>query len=210
MIGVERISKRYGATQALAPTSFEVAAGDALVLLGPSGSGKTTLLRLIAGLELPDEGRILLDGKPASDAARALPAHKRGIGFVFQNVALWPHLTAAQNITFALGSVKREDREARLAGVVEQMGLKGLERRYPGQLSGGEAKRVALARALAGNPRRLLLDEPLAHLDQAARSAMLSLLQGIIACRSTTVLYVTHDDAEARQVCARHLHISGE
>jgi iron(III) transport system ATP-binding protein len=180
--------------------SLEVAAGEAIVVLGPSGCGKTTLLRLIAGLEIPDSGEIWLAGAQAAVAGRSLmPAHERGIGFVFQDLALWPHLTVQRNLNFVLASVKmpRADRAARALEVLKLVRIEQLSSRYPHQLSGGEQQRVALARALVGRPRVLLLDEPFSSLDPELRDALRSELARLQRTLRVTTVYVSHDQGDA-------------
>jgi iron(III) transport system ATP-binding protein len=180
--------------------SLEVASGDAVVILGPSGCGKTTLLRLIAGLEVPDSGEIWLAGAQAAGAGRSLmPAHERGIGFVFQDLALWPHLTVQRNLNFVLESVKvpRVERPAKALEALKLVRIEQLSSRYPHQLSGGEQQRVALARALVGQPRVLLLDEPFSSLDPELRDALRSELARLQRALYLTTVYVTHDQADA-------------
>jgi iron(III) transport system ATP-binding protein len=210
MIVVQSVSKRYGNVQALADVSFEVSSGKSLVILGPSGSGKTTLLRLIAGLETPDAGEIYLDGRLVSDRSRIMPPHLRGIGFVFQAPALWPHMTLAQNIRFAIRAMSRRQAGARVDELLHQMDLAGLGSRYPNQVSGGEARRAALARALAAQPAFLLMDEPLINLDADLKERMISLLQSLVSRMSTTFLYVTHDSGEAARISEHSLLLRGK
>jgi len=208
MIALHHLSKRYGAVQALKPTSLVLPAGSRTVLQGPSGSGKTTLLRLIAGLERPSTGEIHLGGDLAGNPAWLQPPHSRDIGFVFQNPALWPHLTVAQNVAFGLlGRPKREIAQ-RVGDILATMELDGLEKRYPSQISGGEARRTAIARTLVTRPRRLLLDEPFGALDALTRERLnLELLQVWEASRKTVVM-VTHDIREAVLLSDRVLVIS--
>jgi iron(III) transport system ATP-binding protein len=165
MITVRQVTKYYGQTKALEEVSLSHNSLDPLIILGPSGGGKTTLLRLIAGLEMPDSGEIYLENCLASDPGWLLPPHRRGIGFVFQSSALWPHMTVADNILFGVNHVPKDEARDRLNGLLESTGLKGLEGRYPDELSGGEARRVAIARCLAPRPKILLMDEPLINLD---------------------------------------------
>lgn len=207
MILLESVSKRYDATPAVDGVSFRVCARDRVALLGPSGSGKTTLLRLIAGLELVDAGRILLSGRLASAPGRGVAPHKRGVGLVFQSPALWPHMTVAQHLLFALDRTTGLATRQRLSELAEQTGLTPLLHRYPHQLSGGEARRVALARTLAPRPGILLLDEPLTNLDDVSRDALLALIREHLDQGGATLLYVTHDEAEARGVAQRILRL---
>jgi len=168
-IELKNISKRFGGVSALEDINFTVNDGELLALLGPSGGGKTTALRLIAGLEMPDEGGIFIRGVQVS----GVPPQRRNIGFVFQNYALFKTMTVFKNIAFGL-KIKKWDKariQARVAELVALLELNGLEDRYPHQLSGGQKQRVAIARALAGNPDVLLLDEPFAAVDAQIRQA---------------------------------------
>ncbi|MBP7221568.1 MAG: ATP-binding cassette domain-containing protein, partial [Ruminococcus sp.] len=167
-------------------------------LLGPSGSGKTTILRMIAGLENPDSGEIVIDGKVVND----IPASKRGIGFVFQNYALFRYMTVFDNIAFGLKIQKKSKKfiKERVNELVKLIGLEGLEKRYPSQLSGGQKQRVAFARALAPNPNLLLLDEPFAAIDAKVRQELRSWLKDMIERLGVTSIFVTHDQSEAIEV----------
>ncbi len=200
LLSLTNVTKRFASHQAVDSVSLEVVAGDAIVILGPSGCGKTTLLRLIAGLEVPDSGEIWLAGAQAAGAGRSMmPAHERGIGFVFQDLALWPHLTVRRNLNFVLESVKmpRADRAARAFEALKLVRIEQLSSRYPHQLSGGEQQRVALARALVGQPRVLLLDEPFSSLDPELRDALRRELARLQRTLQVTTVYVTHDQGDA-------------
>jgi iron(III) transport system ATP-binding protein len=199
-LSIKNVTKRFGAHQALNDVSLEVAAGEVAVILGPSGCGKTTLLRLIAGLDLPDSGEVWLAGRQVSGPYRSLvPAHDREIGFVFQDLALWPHLTVRKNLEFVLESanVPRSDRLLRAHDALTLARVDGLAHRFPHELSGGEQQRVALARALVGRPRLLLLDEPLSSLDPELRSALRTELVSLQRASNVTTVYVTHDREDA-------------
>lgn len=197
----ENISKKFGAHQALHDVSFSIRKGEFFSLLGPSGCGKTTLLRLLAGFELPDSGRILLDGQ---DITR-LPPNKRPVNTVFQNYALFPHLTIWENIAFGLRIAKRPERE--IKDEVEKMltliELNKEAHKTPDQISGGQKQRVAIARALVNHPQILLLDEPLAALDLKLRQKMLLDLDRIHDEVGITFIFVTHDQTEAMAVSDR-------
>jgi thiamine transport system ATP-binding protein len=195
MLRVEDVTVRFGAKLALDDVTLEVADGEVVTVLGPSGSGKSTLLRVIAGLQQPDAGRVLLEGR---DLAR-VPPHRRGIGLVFQDHALFHHRDVRGNVDFGLRmrGDSPTDRSARVHEVLELVGLAGYERRSIATLSGGEQQRVALARALAPEPRVLLLDEPLGSLDRRLRDRLLEELEGIFDALRVTALYVTHDRSEA-------------
>ena len=199
-LGVTNVTKRFGSHLALDGVSLEVAVGDAVVILGPSGCGKTTLLRLIAGLEMPDSGEIWLTGTKVADRGRRIVApHQRGIGFVFQDLALWPHMTVWKNLEFVLGSVTtaRAERAERIHEALNLVRIEPLSARYPHELSGGEQQRVALARALVGQPRLLLLDEPLSSLDPELRTALRAELARLQRDLRVTMVYVTHDRDDA-------------
>ena len=205
MIRVVELAKRFGGVPAVAGVSFHLAAQETLAILGPSGRGKTTLLRLIAGLEIPDAGEIYLDGQLASRPGWALEPHRRGIGFLFQTPTLWPHMTVAQNILFGLHRLPRLAARERLQELLRQMELANLAHRFPYQISGGEARRVSLARTLAPQPPILLMDEPLINLDPALKHRLLQLIQETGRRQPATLLYVTHDRREAAQVSRNSL-----
>ncbi|KQM81314.1 ABC transporter ATP-binding protein [Agromyces sp. Leaf222] len=192
---VSDIGLDYNGVPALADTDLHVHAGEFFTLLGPSGSGKTTLLRIIAGLLDPARGTLHIDG---TDVTRT-PTQKRDIGFVFQNYALFPHLTVAENIEYGLKvrKIPGAKRAARVAEMVDLVALGGFADRYPAQLSGGQQQRVALGRALAQNPRVLLLDEPLGALDRGLREELGAEVRRIQQESNTTAVYVTHDQEEA-------------
>lgn len=176
---------------------------NALGLLGASGSGKTMTLRCIAGLEKPDKGRIVLNGRVLFDSEKGIdiPCRKRKIGFVFQNYALFPNMTVEENIGFALERLGKRQREGKVAKMIEMIRLQGMEKRYPSQLSGGQQQRVALARALAIEPEALLLDEPFSALDNHLRSQMCKQLTEILSDYKGVTVFVTHDMEEAYRVC---------
>lgn len=193
------LSKRFidGALPVVNGLSFEVAEGETFALLGPSGCGKTTALRLIAGFERADSGTITLGGQTLTDVGVHLPAERRGIGFVFQDYALFPHLTVRNNVRFGLQHLPRAERETRTDEVIRLVGLGGLEKRLPHALSGGQQQRVALARAIAPRPRLLLLDEPFSSLDALLRQDMRARVRELIKSQGMTALLVTHDQEEA-------------
>jgi len=198
-VAVSNLVKRFGATTAVDAVSFTVDDGSFCALLGPSGSGKTTVLRMLAGLERPDGGRIEVHGRVVFGERRETPAEERDIGMVFQDYALWPHMTVAQNIAFGLRlrRLSRADVTAQVAEALARVHLDGLDARYPDQLSGGQQQRVAIARALAARPRLLLLDEPLSNLDAALREEMRVELVRLLKDQAITAVYVTHDRIEA-------------
>lgn len=197
-IVVEDVSKRFGSFEAVSNVSLEIKSGSLVALLGPSGSGKSTLLRLIAGLETPDTGRILLTGEDATNQT----VQDRNIGFVFQHYALFKHLTVRKNIAFSLEIRKTSSRKVkeRVEELLELVQLQGLGDRYPAQLSGGQRQRVALARALAVEPKVLLLDEPFGALDAKVRKDLRAWLRRLHDEVHVTTVFVTHDQEEAMEV----------
>ncbi len=182
---------------AVADVSFGLAAGDIGVLIGPSGCGKTTLLRAVAGLEPVTAGEIRVSGQLVGSASVHVPAENRRIGMVFQDYALFPHLDVGGNIAFGLHQLPKSQRAARVAEVLELVGLPGIEHRFPHELSGGQQQRVALARALAPKPQLLLLDEPFSNLDVDLRERLAHEIRGILKAAHATALFVTHDQLEA-------------
>jgi ABC-type sugar transport system ATPase subunit len=200
------VTKRYGARAVVDEVSLDVASGETLVILGPSGCGKTTLLRLIAGLEVPDGGEIWLDGRQVARAGRSLvPPYERRIGFVFQDLALWPHLTVRANLTFVMGSVgvARSLWDERVKRVLALLRIDSLPNRHPHQLSGGEQQRAALARALVAEPGLLLLDEPFSSLDPELRQALRAEFKALHRSLALTTIYVTHDRGDAHALADR-------
>jgi ABC-type Fe3+/spermidine/putrescine transport system ATPase subunit len=203
-IEIQNLFKRFKDVVAINRIELEVNQGEMLTLLGPSGCGKTTTLRCIAGLEKPDEGDIVIDGKPMLSQGFVQPS-KRGIGMVFQNYAVWPHMKVYNNIVYGLKIQKmsRQQINEKAQKVLELVGLSGLEDRYPAQLSGGQQQRVALARALVGNPKVLLLDEPLSNLDAKLREELRFEIKSLVRRMGITSVYVTHDQAEAMVISDR-------
>lgn len=201
MLEVRELTMRFEQRVLFAQASLTVADGEIVALIGPSGAGKSTLLKVIAGLLDPDEGRILLDNVDITTA----PTHQRGIGMVFQNEQLFPHRTVAQNIEFGLRMRrwKSQRRAERVRELLELIGMSGFEQRRVTDLSGGEAKRVALARTLAPSPRIVLLDEPLTGLDRALHDQLALDLQQLLRATATTALVVTHDRDEAAMLATR-------
>ena len=198
---ISHISKTFDATPVLHDISLDVGRGEIVCLLGPSGCGKTTLLRIIAGLERPDRGKILLAGKDITP----VPSHKRDFGLMFQDYALFPHMTAGENIAFGLKmhGWTQQQIEERVTELLALVDLAGYEARPVYELSGGQQQRVALARSLAPNPRLLMLDEPLGALDRTLRDQLLVELRSILKQLGQTAVYVTHDQMEAFAVADR-------
>ena len=195
-VSVSGIEKRFGAVEVLHDIDLEVAAGSVVALLGPSGCGKTTLLRIIAGLERPDAGHVVIGGTPVAGDGTWVPPEKRRVGMVFQDWALFPHMTVERNVGYG---IPRRDahRAQRIADALELVGLTGLGDRMPGTLSGGQQQRVALARALAPRPGVLLLDEPFSNLDTALRVQVRAEVHALLAELTVTSVFVTHDQDEA-------------
>lgn len=197
-VEMQHINKTFDGFQASDDVSFGIEKGHLAALLGPSGSGKTTILRMIAGLDKPDNGDILINGIKVND----IPGSKRGIGFVFQNYALFRYMTVKDNIAFGLEVQKKSKAEikSRVEELLELVSMKDLGKRYPHQLSGGQRQRVAFARALAPNPQLLLLDEPFAAIDAKVRQELRTWLKGMIERVGVTSIFVTHDQEEAMEV----------
>ncbi|MDX8513447.1 ABC transporter ATP-binding protein [Mesorhizobium captivum] len=204
-IRVEFLSKLYGETTALDGVSLAFPEGSFTALLGPSGCGKTTMLRLIAGFEAPSEGRVLFGDVLVADPQRQLPPEARNVGVVFQSYALWPHMDVAENVAYPLKArhVSSADIPARVAAVLEIVGLRGFEKRRIDELSGGQRQRVALARCLIAEARIILFDEPLANLDMHLRSSMVDAFREVHRRTGATIVYVTHDQAEALALADR-------
>ena len=199
LLRIERAVKRYGDVCVLDDITLNVDQGTFVVLLGPSGSGKTTLLRCVAGIERISEGTIRLAGRIVDNGRRQAPPERRDLAMVFQDYALWPHMTVYQNVAFALRRSPVEPAAAtrRVRQMLERVGLGGKTERFPSELSGGEQQRVALARALVGEPRLLLFDEPLSNLDANLREQMRAEIATLVREVHATALYITHDQAEA-------------
>ncbi len=200
-IAIKSVAKSFGAFRALQSIDLTIADQEFMVLLGASGCGKTTLLRIIAGLETPTEGEVWIGGRRVD----RLPPRERGIAMVFQNYAVFPHLTVFENIAFGLRMKKLPQAEVvrRVNGTAELMHIEQLLKRYSGQLSGGQRQRVAVARALAMEPDVILMDEPLSNLDALLRLEMRAELKGVLAGSKTTTVYVTHDQVEAMSLADR-------
>ncbi|MBI3468841.1 MAG: ABC transporter ATP-binding protein, partial [Planctomycetes bacterium] len=200
-IRIEHLGKSYGSTLVLDDVSLKISSGELFFLLGPSGCGKTTLLRIIAGFVSPDRGGVYFDERLLNE----VPPKDRGTGMVFQNYALWPHMTVAQNVAFGLEVRKtpRPERDERVASALALVRLSGLEPHRPTQLSGGQQQRVALARALVIRPAVLLLDEPLSNLDARLRAEMREEIRRIHDETRLTTVYVTHDQKEALSLADR-------
>jgi len=197
------LSCKLGGQTVVDGINLDVAAGEIVCLLGPSGCGKTTSLRLACGLETPSAGEVFLDGTCVSAPDFVVPPEKRGIGFLFQDYALFPHMTLAENIKFGLRDMSSQSAKQRIELLLDEVGLTGYENRYPNMLSGGEQQRAALARALAPNPRLVLMDEPFSNLDPQLRDTMRDLTVRVLAENDAAALIVTHDAADALRMAHR-------
>lgn len=198
-IGISGLTKQYGQKTAVKGLDLVVEPGQFVVLLGPSGSGKSTLLRCLAGIERPTSGTIHFDDLMVDGPGHHIPPERRNLAMVFQDYALWPHLSAEKNVEFALQrtGMSSNDRKQKSREVLDQVGLGGLGSRYPGQLSGGEQQRVGLARALAADPGVLLFDEPLSNLDADRREKLRVDIGAMVRRHGASAIYITHDQAEA-------------
>ena len=201
MLAVDDVTVRFGERTVLDAVDLDVGAGEIVALLGPSGSGKSTLLRVIAGIVLADDGTIVLDGVDITN----MPTHRRSVGMVFQDEQLFPHMDVAANVGFGLrmAGVDKRTRSDRITELLDVVGLAGFGGRHIDGLSGGERKRVALARSLAPQPKLLLLDEPLTGLDRELHDRLAVEVRAILEAQGTTAIWVTHDAAEAALVAGR-------
>ncbi len=198
IVSLQNISKSFGKTPIINNISLDIEEGKFTCLLGSSGSGKTTILRLIAGLEKSDSGKILLNGKLVNEKNKILlPSSKREIGFIFQDLALWPHLTVYENIAFGLNIKKEENVTIKISAILDFFGLEEHRNKYPNQLSGGQQQLVAIARSLVLKPKMLLMDEPLANLDVKLKTKIRNHIKNLIDQFPITIIYVTHDHYEA-------------
>ncbi len=202
---IRKLTKQYNAREnpALIDLNLSTEPGELLALVGASGSGKSTLLRLIAGLEQADKGSITISGKEVSGPSQHLPPEKRGVGMVFQDFALFPHLTVRQNIQFGLSGMSVAEQQSRADELLEMIHMTSFAERYPNSLSGGEQQRIALARSLAPSPALLLLDEPFSNLDESLKKELRRDVQRIVARTATTTILVTHDINDALTIADR-------
>jgi len=206
---IENLTFRYNTRQSAIVDGFSLSInqGEIVGLLGSSGSGKSTILRLIAGLEYPEAGKMMINQVQMLNHHYFVPAEKRGVGMVFQDYALFPHLNVASNITFGLQGWKRQDKKARLEEMLNLVQLESFAKRYPHELSGGQQQRVALARALAPRPSLLLMDEPFSNLDADLKSSIREELKRILQQSGMTCLFVSHDAQDVQAICDRSIHV---
>jgi iron(III) transport system ATP-binding protein len=196
-VQIEHVWRQFGDLVAVRDVSLDISPGEIVCLLGPSGCGKTTLLRLVAGLETPDSGRILIDGREMSSPSAAVPPEARGVGLMFQDFALFPHMTIQENVAFGLQAMERRTALAEARVALERMGLSDYANTYPHVLSGGQQQRVALARAIVPRPRVMMMDEPFSGLDPRLRASMREETLSILRETQTTCIIVTHEAEEA-------------
>ena len=199
------LAKRLGSKQVLHGLDLSVERGEVLSILGPSGSGKTTLIRLIAGLSDPDAGEFAIAGRTIWNATTNVSIEHRGVGFVFQDYAVWPHMTVAENVGFGLkmAGMGRFERDRRVREALEAVHIAELAGRYPDQLSGGQQQRLALGRSLAARPQLILMDEPLSNVDAALREQLRTEILQVVHAQGATAIYITHDQSEAMAMCDR-------
>jgi len=209
-ISVAGLSYQIANTQVLNNLSLDIPQGTIMALLGPSGCGKSTLLKMLAGLLQPNSGSIHFHQRKVADNRYCQPPEQRGLGMVFQDYALWPHMTVAQNVGFPLQvrGVSRQDRQPRVEQALERVGLSHLAQRKPADISGGQQQRVALARAIIAEPRILLFDEPLSNLDAPLRGSLSNEIGQLLRQLGTTAVYVTHDHNEALALAHRVAHMA--
>jgi len=198
MLRTENLTKRYSRLEAVKDVTLHISRGEILTVLGPSGCGKTTLLRLIAGLERPDEGRVLIDSMEVSSPNKMVPPFKRKLSMIFQDLALWPHMTVKGNIKFVMEkNLTKDILREKIHKILEKVNLIGFNNRYPHQLSGGEKQRLAIARALASRPAYLLMDEPFSNLDSLLKEELQNVVIKLKKDSQIGIIYVTHNIDEA-------------
>jgi len=211
MISTQKLSQTFANQTVLNGIDLTVSKGTILALLGPSGCGKSTLLKLLAGLLQPSAGAIYFGGRLVANAQHLVPPEQRNLGMVFQDYALWPHMTVFQNVAFPLRmrGVARHDIPIRVEAALERVGLADFSKRKPADLSGGQQQRVALARAIIAEPEILLFDEPLSNLDIALRHSLCEEMAQLLRTLAITAIYVTHDPAEASALAHQIAHMQG-
>ncbi len=212
ILKVEQLQKRFARRVILEAVDFSLGMSECMAVVGPSGCGKSTLIRIIAGLIPADSGRILINGKIASDPRIVIPPNQRGVALVFQNLALWPHMTALQNVEFMIPCCERnrKERKEKAGSILNSVHLDHHHQGYPAQLSRGEQQRVALARALASDPKLLLMDEPFSSLDRLLKIEMMDLVREIHTTRKIAILFVTHAPDEVPSLASRVARIRAD
>jgi iron(III) transport system ATP-binding protein len=205
MITIENLTKKYGMVEALKGLTLEISFNEILAIVGPSGCGKTTLLRVIAGLESPDEGKVLIDGVEVSTPSKLVAPSKRGLSMIFQDLALWPHMTVKEHIEFVLkkNKLSRDVVRSRIDKILTDVNLSDYDIRYPHELSGGEKQRLAIARALAPNPAYLLMDEPFSNLDSLLKEVLQKLIKILKNSLQMGIVCVTHNIEESLALADR-------
>ena len=196
-LSVKEISYAYSKNQILKNVSFDVSQGEIVCLLGASGCGKTTTLRTIAGLIKPSSGSILIDGSTVFDRGVCIPPEKRGLGMVFQDHSLFPHLTVARNIEFGIKHIPQKARQQRMLEMLELVQMPDVAKRYPHELSGGQQQRIAIARAMARQPKLMLLDEPFSNIDHQTRFKIIDDVKNIFKSQGVAAIFVTHNEDES-------------
>lgn len=209
MILVKDVTKSFDNNLVLEETSFSLNKGEKVAIVGPSGSGKTTFLRMVAGLDTPDHGQIDICGERATTKQTiAIPPHLRNLGIVFQTPSLWPHLTVSENIQFGILGLPRDQRKERLHTIMQEMDVLELADRFPETLSGGQQRRVSIARTLAPERPILLMDEPLVNLDKDSKHGVMQMLKTMVERRSLSLIYISHSEAEIENICDVKFQIS--
>lgn len=207
MLELRNVSKSYSDKKVIDNASMYINKGDNLVITGTSGSGKSTLLRMITGLETLSGGEIFLNNEVISNSKYVLKPNERNMSFVFQSAALWPHMTVKENIMFAMNNLKKSDAEEQLNSLLEIAEIGDLKDRYPNEISGGEARRVSILRAIASNKEIFFLDEPLTNLNTSLKYKLLDFILEIVNTTNKTMIYVTHDLDEAERINGRRFNM---
>jgi len=205
MLFIDNLTKSFGETEALKGVTLGLSLNEIVALLGPSGCGKTTLLRIVAGFEMPDRGKVVIDGSEASSSTKSIAPSMRGLSLVFQDLALWPHMTVRKHIEFVISRNNRSgsDVKAYIDSILKSVNLTGYDKRYPHELSGGEKQRLAIARSLAPMPKYLLMDEPFSNLDPLLKEELQGLAIKLKIMHGMGIIYVTHNIDEAFMIADR-------